>query len=113
MGNVKRVASRKERAVTALVRAHFDEAPTLREAVWLRSGEQADEVRLVHIDDTAIETPDVQAFLIGRSAEFPYALHLAHVSPRQWAQIGKGTLKLPGDWTLQGAVRFPRSKNGA
>ncbi len=44
--------------------------------------------------------------LIGDRTDAAHRLFVLDVTPSQWRRIQAGELKLPGNWSLDGAVHF-------
>lgn len=101
---------RKEKMVSMLVDEHFAGEASLQVIVWLRGDEPQDEIRLLHVDECTIPSPDeVQSFRFAPTTDVPYAVRLAQVTPDEWDRIRSKNLDLPCGWILDGSKReYPR-----
>ena len=101
---------KKEKMVSMLVSEHFSGEASLQLIVWLRGNEPQDEIRLLHIDECTIPSPDeVQSFRFAPTPDVPYAVRLAQVTPDEWDRICSKNLNLPCGWILDSSKReYPR-----
>lgn len=97
---------KKEKMVSVLVDEHFAGEASLRIIVWLRGNEPQDEIRLLHVDECTIPSPDeVQSFRFASTTDVPYAVRLAQVTPDEWDRIRSKHLNLPRGWILDSSKR--------
>ncbi len=100
----------KERIVHQLAHDHFEAEPTLERVIWLRGEEPDGEIHLLHVDSSAIpaDATGPAIFRFTPTADVPYALRLAQVTPDEWEAIKAGSLALPNGWTAAERREFDR-----
>jgi hypothetical protein len=92
---------------------HLKTDPGIREVYYLPGGSPEREIRLLEVNDLVadrqedpLEPIDFGVEIGGTNA---HTLFVCDVTPAQWEQINKKQLRLPGNWSLDNAVRFPRN----
>jgi hypothetical protein len=93
---------------------HLKTDPGVRQIYYLPKGASDREIRFVEVNqwlaemnDDALEPID---FGVDTGAESEHKLFVLDVTPSQWDAINRGSLALPGGWTLENAVVFPKKK---
>jgi hypothetical protein len=94
---------------------HLKTDPGIRTVYYLPAGAPDREIRLLEIneliaarDKDAIEPLD---FGVDTGSDKAHTLMVVDVTPAQWKRINKQELQLPKNWSLTGAVAFPRREN--
>jgi hypothetical protein len=67
-----------------------------------------DEIRLIHVDENAVPTDEVQSFRFAPTSDVPYPVRLAQFTPSEWRRIESGALPLPLGWMLEGKREYRR-----
>jgi hypothetical protein len=89
-------------------------ARQLLQIYYLPNGASDREIRFIEVNrllaavnDDELEPLD---FGVDTGAELEHKLFVLDVTPSQWDAINRRALALPGGWTLEGAVVFPKQK---
>lgn len=89
---------------------HLKTDPGIVSVYYLPTNAGEREIRLIEINhligdrnDNSLEPID---FGVDTGMENAHRLFVLDVTPDQWEQIRSGQLPLPGNWSLEGAVRF-------
>ncbi|HMR09205.1 MAG TPA: hypothetical protein PKA88_25670 [Polyangiaceae bacterium] len=102
----------KDNAVRELVRHHFRIEPELR-AVYRIIGarEQAPDepIKLLEVNAATVATGSVDVFTFGPTADMPFYVQIAEVTPEEYERLRTEAAALPHGWDLGSAEPFPRS----
>ena len=89
---------------------HFKTDTGVKQINYLPKNAPIGEIRLLEVNELIAETADPEPIDFGVDVGTPngHTLLVLDVTPRQWAAIQKGELKLPASWTLDGKRTFRR-----
>jgi hypothetical protein len=96
-----------EKLVADLVQEHFDLEADLEQIIWLKKG-PANVIRLLEINRNTAATGMVEAFGLAPSADVPYPLRIAEITPEEWERVQNGEISLPESWSLEEAETYAR-----
>jgi hypothetical protein len=96
-----------EQFVATLVQEHFELEEDLEQIVWLKKGPPS-EIRLLEVNRNTAATGMVEVFGFAPSADVPYPLRIAEITPDEWERVQNGTISLPESWSLEDAEIFTR-----
>ncbi len=89
---------------------HLKTDPGIITVYYLPANARQREIRFVEVNnlvgernDDALEPID---FGVDMGSDAEHRLFVVDVTPAQWKRIEAGELKLPGNWSIEGAVRF-------
>lgn len=89
---------------------HLKTDPGLTSVYYLPSFADDREIRLVEVNELRADRSDESLepidFGIDRGAETFHRLVVLDVTPDQWQRIQAGSLSLPGNWSLSGAIHY-------
>ena len=90
---------------------HLNTDPGVVEVHYLPANADEREIRFVEVNrligdrsDDSLEPID---FGIDTGTENAHRLFVLDVTPNQWSRIQKNTLRLPGNWSLEGQQTYP------
>jgi hypothetical protein len=98
-----------EKLVASIVQEHFDLEEDLAQIIWLQKG-TASEIRLLEVNRNTAVTGMVEVFGFAPSADVPYPLRIAEITPEEWERVQNGEIALPENWTLEDAEIFTREQ---
>lgn len=98
-----------EKLVASIVQEHFEIEDELEQIIWLKKG-PAGEIRLLEVNRNTAATGMVEVFGFVPSAEIPYPLRIAEITPEEWEYVKNGKISLPEVWSLEGATIFTRER---
>ncbi len=91
---------------------HLKSDPGVMEVHYLPANADEREIRFVEVNnligvrkDDSLEPID---FGVDMGTETAHRLFVLDVTPDQWERIQKNTLRLPGDWSLEGQQTYPK-----
>jgi hypothetical protein len=96
-----------EKLVASIVQEHFDLEEDLEQIIWLKKG-AASEIRLLEVNRNTAATSMVEVFGFAPSADVPYPLRIAEITPEEWERVQNGAIALPENWSLEDAEIFTR-----
>jgi len=95
--------------VSSIVQEHFDLEENLEQIIWLKKG-PASEIRLLEVNRNTAATGMIEIFGFAPSAEVPYPLRIAEITPEEWERVQNGEISLPEVWSLEEAATFTREQ---
>jgi len=96
-----------EPLVASLVQEHFELEEDLEQIIWLKKG-PVSEIRLLEVNRDTAATGMVEVFGFAPSADIPYPLRIAEITPEEWERVQNGEISLPESWSLDNAEIFTR-----
>lgn len=96
-----------EKLAADLAQEHFELEDDLEQIIWLKKG-PAREIRLLEVNRNTAATGMVEVFGFAPSADVPYPLRIAEITPDEWERVQNGEISLPDDWSLEEAEIFTR-----
>jgi hypothetical protein len=96
-----------ENVVEKLIQEHFELDESLEKVIWINP-DTAPEIRLIQITADTLPTGDVLSFYFAPSAEIPYPMFIAQVTPKEWQQVLQDEIPLPEEWSLENHKVFSR-----
>lgn len=94
--------------VKEVVQTHFEEEAEIETVIWLPHGAD-NEIRLIEISPLAIPSGTVSPFPFAPTDAVPFRMLIADLTPKEWAGVQRGEIKLPRGWSLEGSRRFSRN----
>jgi len=91
---------------------HKNTDPAIRAIHYLPTGAPPNEIRFVEVNEaiTGTASPEPIDFGVDFGTPNAHKLVVFDVTPEQWDAVRKGTLPLPGGWTLEGSREIPKSR---
>jgi hypothetical protein len=96
-----------KKLAASLVHEHFELEEDLEQIIWLKEG-LAGEIRLLEVNRNTAATGMVEVFGFAPSADVPYPLRIAEITPDEWHRVQRGEIPLPESWSLDDAEAFTR-----
>jgi hypothetical protein len=93
---------------------HLKTDPAIRTILYLPAQAPDREIRFIEVNDSIAERNEFPLepidFGVDVGASEGHRLIVLDVTPAQWEKIEKKELQLPKEWSLDGAVQYPREK---
>ncbi len=91
---------------------HLKTGPGIVQVYYLPKNAGEREIRFVEVNELLADRTDAALepidFGIDAGTKNAHRLLVLDVTPKQWERITRKNLPLPDDWSLEGAIRFPR-----
>jgi hypothetical protein len=103
----------KDQAAEELIRWHFETDPETSVIYRVRGpwdDEPAQPIKLLEVSSATLTTGHVAPFVFGASAEVPFPVSIAVVSPADLKAVEAGSVPLPQDWSLNPADCYYRAQ---
>ena len=103
----------KDEVARELIEHHFAVEPELRAVYRLvsaRENESDEPIKLLEVNAATPASGSVEVFGFAPTAEVPFAVHIAEVTPEELEHLKKSPELLPAGWNLAQAKLFPRAQ---
>jgi len=109
------ITKTREEAAQELIDWHFQSDPEITEVyrfIAPNEEEAHEPIKLVEVTPETLATGRVDTFSFRDTADFPYRLTIATITPEELKKIRSGQIELPRGWNLSSAQQLtPRGSD--